>query len=161
MTRIGIMSDTHGYVELIDQVLAMPEVDDVDIWLHAGDLGSDGRYLQERVDVTVYMVRGNNDRGSHLEAREQLIPLEDTFIYMTHGHQVSYYDGISELIHLGSHMGARLIVSGHTHVHKMEEHGDVTYVNPGSVALPRDCSIGTFALVNYEEGQFTVDFCSL
>ena len=76
MTKVGIMSDTHGYTELIDEVLAALEPGHVDLWLHAGDLGDDGRYLRDHVEVPVYLVRGNNDRGSHLEAQEQLIPLE-------------------------------------------------------------------------------------
>lgn len=158
MKRIGIMSDTHGYVELIDEVLSLPETEDIDIWLHAGDLGEDGRYLQERVSVPVYIVRGNNDRGRHLEAREQLIPLEDTFVYMTHGHEVSYYDGPRELVYLGRHMGASLVVSGHTHCHESQCLDGVMYVNPGSLALPRDGSSGSFALVTYETGHFAVDF---
>lgn len=161
MVKVGIMSDTHGYRELIDKVVAALAPDDVDLWLHAGDLGDDGRYLREQVSVPVYLVRGNNDRGHHLEAREQLIPLEDTFIYMTHGHQVPYYQYVPELMHLGSSMGARLIVAGHTHVHQAVEKNNCLFVNPGSLALPRDGSAGTFAIVTYDQGDFEVDFISV
>lgn len=100
MKRIGILSDTHGYLEDINLVLAATADQDIDMWLHAGDFGDDARYMQEHTDIPVYAVRGNNDRVQPLEPREQLIPLEDTYIYMTHGHEVSYYNRIQKLIEL-------------------------------------------------------------
>ncbi len=105
MKRIGILSDTHGYLEDIDLVLEATADQDIDMWLHAGDLGDDARYMQEHTNVPVYAVRGNNDRVQPLEPREQLIPLEDTYIYMCHGDKVSYYNRIQELTHLGTSMG--------------------------------------------------------
>ena len=90
-----------GYLEDIDLVLAATADQDIDMWLHAGDFGDDARYMQEHTDIPVYAVRGNNDRLQPLEPREQLIPLEDTYIYMTHGHEVSYYNRIQKLIEIG------------------------------------------------------------
>lgn len=158
MKRIGILSDTHGYLEDIDLVLAATTNQDIDMWLHAGDLGDDARYMQEHTNVPVYAVRGNNDRVQPLEPREQLIPLEDTYIYMCHGDKVSYYNRIQELTHLGTSMGARLIVAGHSHHHGEVRSGDAVFVNPGSISLPRDRSGGTFAIVTYDNGQFDVEF---
>lgn len=158
MKRIGIISDTHGYLEDIDAVLAATADVELDMWLHAGDLGDDARYMQEHIGIPVYAVRGNNDRVQPLEPREQLIPLEDTYIYITHGHEVSYYNQIQELLHIGRSMGARLIVAGHSHHHGEQRQGDVLFVNPGSIALPRDNSGGTFAIVTYEAGVFSVEF---
>ena len=158
MKRIGILSDTHGYLEDIDLVLEATADQDIDMWLHAGDLGDDARYMQEHTNVPVYAVHGNNDRVQPLEPREQLIPLEDTYIYMTHGDKVSYYNRIQELTHLGTSMGARLIVAGHSHHHGEVRSGDAVFVNPGSISLPRDRSGGTFAIVTYDNGQFDVEF---
>ena len=45
MKRIGILSDTHGYLEDIDLVLAATADQDIDMWLHAGDFGDDARYM--------------------------------------------------------------------------------------------------------------------
>ena len=102
MKRIGIISDTHGYLDTIDLALDATMDQDIDMWLHAGDYGDDARYMQTRTDVPVYAVRGNNDRVQPLEPKEQLIPLEDTYIYMTHGHEVSYCKRAQELIHIGN-----------------------------------------------------------
>lgn len=158
MKRIGILSDTHGYLDDIDLVLEATADQEIDMWLHAGDYGDDARYMQEHTDIPVYAVRGNNDRVQPLEPREQLIPLEDTYIYMTHGHEVSYYNRIQKLIELGTDMGARLIVSGHSHHHGEVRARDAVFVNPGSISLARDRSGGTFAIVTYDNGQFSVEF---
>ncbi|MBS5408898.1 MAG: metallophosphoesterase family protein, partial [Veillonella sp.] len=77
---------------------------------------------------------------------------------MTHGHEVSYYNRIQKLIELGTDMGARLIVSGHSHHHGEVRARDAVFVNPGSISLARDRSGGTFAIVTYDNGQFDVEF---
>ena len=51
MKRIGILSDTHGYLEDIDLVLAATADQDIDMWLHAGDFGDDARYKIGRAHV--------------------------------------------------------------------------------------------------------------
>ena len=158
MKRIGIISDTHGYLDTVDLVLEATLDQDIDMWLHAGDYGDDARYMQTRTDVPVYAVRGNNDRVQPLEPKEQLIPLEDTYIYMTHGHAVSYDKRTQELVHIGNAMGARLIVAGHSHFHESKLLGDTLFFIPFSIALPRDKSGGTFAIVTYEDGIFDVEF---
>ncbi len=56
MKRIGIISDTHGYLDTIDLALDATMDQDIDMWLHAGDYGDDARYMQTRTDVPVYAV---------------------------------------------------------------------------------------------------------
>ena len=68
MKRIGIISDTHGYLDTIDLALDATVDQDIDMWLHAGDYGDDARYMQTSTNVPVYAVRGNNDRVPALRA---------------------------------------------------------------------------------------------
>ena len=56
MKRIGIVSDTHGYLENIDLILEATVDQDIDMWLHAGDYGDDARYMQEHTEIPVYAV---------------------------------------------------------------------------------------------------------
>ena len=87
MKRIGIISDTHGYLDTIDLALDATVDQDIDMWLHAGDYGDDARYMQTRTDVPVYAVRGNNDRVQPLEPKEQLIPdRKSTRLNSSHSH---------------------------------------------------------------------------
>ena len=51
MKRIGILSDTHGYLDDIDLVLEATADQEIDMWLHAGDYGDDARYMQEHTDI--------------------------------------------------------------------------------------------------------------
>ena len=46
--------------------------------------------------------------------------------------------------------GADIAVYGHTHT-ALEERGDVTVLNPGSIARPRDERRGSFMLVELHE----------
>ncbi len=161
MKRIGIISDTHGYLDIIDAALEQTIDEDIDIWLHCGDYGDDARYMEKQTDIPVYAVCGNNDQMQPLEPNEQLITIENTYIYMTHGHKVSYYNRISELLHLGQSMGARLVVAGHTHVKEVYHLGNAVFVNPGSAALPRDGREGSYVIVTYKDDEFTVEFFRL
>lgn len=156
--RIGIISDTHGYLEVIDSILADTATWDLDLWLHAGDYGDDARYMATQTMVPVLAVRGNNDRQRPLEPREQLIPFQDSYVYMTHGDQFLPYNRIQEVLTTGASMGATLCIAGHSHHHAMYEHQGCLFINPGSPALPRDKSGGTFAVATYENGHFKGQF---
>ncbi|MCK1422679.1 metallophosphoesterase family protein [Bradyrhizobium sp. 182] len=123
--RIGIISDTHG--------LLRPEAErglaGVDHIIHAGDIGR-----PEIVDALhriapVTAIRGNVDNGEW--AREypdtNLVRLAGKSIYVLHDLKTLQDD-------LGA--GIDVIVSGHSHVPKIDTVGGVLYVNPGS-AGPR------------------------
>lgn len=158
MKKLGIVSDTHGYLACLDKIVSITANQNIDMWFHAGDYGDDAQYLAKLVTVPVYAVRGNNDYITPLEPQEQLVPVEDTYVYMVHGHRISAYHRVQELITLGRGMGAKLSIAGHSHHHGSYDAGDCLYVNPGSPALPRDGSGGTFAVAVYDGGKFSVDF---
>ena len=43
------------------------------------------------------------------------------------------------------------LVCGHTHIPKCEKHGDYTYINPGSVSIPKEGSAHSYVIL---EDQF-------
>ena len=59
--RIGIISDSHGNTNAIDQ--AVKVAGEIDFWLHAGDLINDAEYLRMAYDAEVVNVAGNCDWG--------------------------------------------------------------------------------------------------
>ena len=61
---------------------------------------------------------------------------------MTHGHGRT----LKSMATTGKAKGVQLVLFGHTHRTCEERIGDVTLVNPGSIALPRDGRYGTYAL---------------
>ena len=156
---IAIISDTHGYLERIDTILERTKGWPIIMWLHAGDYGDDADYVFSLVTVPVKKVSGNNDRKRPLAPVEELIPYEDTYIYMTHGDRLPYYKRERELRFIANHYKAKLIVLGHSHKHKAEYITPNTLViNPGSLALPRDGSKGSMACVAYDGTMFHYRF---
>ncbi|MET3905864.1 putative phosphoesterase [Bradyrhizobium sp. S3.3.6] len=123
--RIGIISDTHG--------LLRPEAErgltGVDHIIHAGDIGRPEIVDALRRIAPVTAIRGNVDSGEW--AREypdtNLVRLAGKSIYVLH-----------DLKTLQADLGADIdvIVSGHSHVPKIDTVGGILYLNPGS-AGPR------------------------
>ncbi|TYL86206.1 metallophosphoesterase family protein [Bradyrhizobium rifense] len=123
--RIGIISDTHG--------LLRPEAErgltGVDHIIHAGDIGRPEIVDALRRIAPVTAIRGNVDSGGW--AREypdtKLLRLAGKSIYVLHDLKTVQAD-------LGA--GIDVIVSGHSHMPKIDTVGGVLYLNPGS-AGPR------------------------
>jgi uncharacterized protein len=125
MFRIGIVSDTHG--------LFRPEAErglaGVDHIIHAGDIGRPEIVDALRRIAPVTAIRGNVDSGEW--ARQypdtKLVRLAGKSIYVLHD---------LKTLKAGPDAGIDVIVSGHSHVPKIDTVGGVLYVNPGS-AGPR------------------------
>jgi uncharacterized protein len=123
--RIGIISDTHG--------LLRPEAErglaGVDHIIHAGDIGRPEIIDALRRIAPVTAIRGNVDSGEW--AREYpdttLVRLAGKSIYVLHD---------LKTLQAGLGAGIDVIVSGHSHVPKIDTVGGVPYLNPGS-AGPR------------------------
>jgi putative phosphoesterase len=125
MFRIGIISDTHG--------LLRPEAErrlmGVDHIVHAGDIGRPEIVDALRRIAPVIAIRGNVDSGEW--AREypdtKLIRLAGKSIYVLHDLKTLQVDPA----------GFDVIVSGHSHMPKIDTVGGVLYVNPGSAGRRR------------------------
>ncbi len=123
--RIGIISDTHG--------LMRPEAErrlkGVNHIIHAGDIGRPEIVDALRRIAPVTAIRGNVDIGEW--AREypdtKLVRLAGKSIYVLHDLKTLQSDPGA---------GVDVIISGHSHVPKIDTVGGVLYVNPGS-AGPR------------------------
>lgn len=126
MTRIGLISDTHGLLR--PQVLAF--LAGSERILHAGDIGDEAILQALGRIAPVTAVRGNNDRGSWAEGlpEGERVTVGQVELFMVH-----------DLALLPRHAparSARVVVSGHSHKPLVQERGGVLFVNPGS-AGPR------------------------
>jgi putative phosphoesterase len=126
MSRIGLISDTHG--------LLRPEATTFlagsDHIVHAGDIG-DARVLAELAALApLTAVRGNNDRGAWADALAETERLAIGGVVLHVLHDLSQLD----IDPVGA--GVRVVVSGHSHLPVVDERDGVLYVNPGS-AGPR------------------------
>lgn len=77
-----------------------------------------------------------------------LLPLPgNRMAFLTHGH-------LFHLDALPPHQLGDVLIHGHTHIPAVETRGDITYLNPGSVAMPKENHPQTY--MTYEEGLFQI-----
>lgn len=131
MTRIGLISDTHNYLD--DAVLQHFSSCD-EIW-HAGDFGSYAIAEKLQQAKPLRGVFGNID-GQDIRSiyPETLIwDCEDVTVMMKHigGYPPKYVPGVKDQIRKA---GARLFVSGHSHILKImyDEQLNCLHINPGA-----------------------------
>ncbi|WP_317933545.1 metallophosphoesterase family protein [Halioxenophilus sp. WMMB6] len=125
MTKIGVISDTHGLVR--DQVYDL--FDGCDVILHAGDIGKYSVLEKLKKIAPVIAVIGNVDKDGWAEeiVENKAIEIEGKSIYLLHN--------IQEL-DLQPKGQFDIVVYGHSHQPVNEEKDGVLYFNPGS-AGPR------------------------
>lgn len=126
---VGLISDTHG--------LLRPEVfdafKDVEMILHAGDVGGDDILDELQTIAPVYAVRGNTDEidNPRLPAQRKL-RIGDASVLVTHGHEVG-----AKPITLMAAYDADIIVYGHTHRELVTYEDGRLCVNPGAAGARR------------------------
>lgn len=88
----------------------------------------------------ILCVRGNCDTEVDqmvlpfpMMADYAVLPVGERLCYMTHGH-------VFNNAHLPPLMPGDILLHGHTHVPAWEEHPTHTYLNPGSVSIPKEGS---------------------
>ncbi|WP_426435458.1 metallophosphoesterase family protein [Bradyrhizobium genosp. P] len=125
--RIGINSDTHG--------LLRPEAErllsDVDHIFHGGDIGDPDIIKALCCLAPVTAIRGNVDTGDWAAAyaETKLVRLAERSIYVLHDLKTLQIDPVAR--------GIDVVVSGHSHVPKIETVDGVLYLNPGSAGRRR------------------------
>ncbi|MBN1267017.1 MAG: metallophosphoesterase family protein [Anaerolineales bacterium] len=148
--NVGILSDTHNWLR--------PEIKtifaDCDCILHAGDICSLEILMELEKIAPVHAVRGNMDNGFWAQAlpERRLVQLAGVGIYILHN--------VARLDLKPESAGIRVVVYGHTHRAKIQERGDVLYLNPGS-AGPSRGSKASVARMRIDQGDIQVQILEL
>ena len=150
--KVGILSDSHGNTRAIDAMLAHPETRDIGLWFHAGDVVPDAEYLAMMADTEVVRVAGNCDWPDARIQDDDVRDVAGHRIFLTHGHiyGVRYTTGM--LREQAEACGADIAIYGHTHVAEISP-GNLTVLNPGSIARPRDAQHGSFMVMELSPAQ--------
>jgi len=131
MTRIGLLSDTHGYLD--DAVFRYFDQCD-EIW-HAGDFGNIELADQLAAFKPLRGVYGNiDDRTVRLVYPEHLkFTVEQVSVWMTHigGYPGKYNPKIKKEIYLNP---PKIFISGHSHILKVmyDQKIGTLHLNPGA-----------------------------
>ncbi len=124
--KIGIISDTHGLV----RESVIKSFNDVDLIIHAGDVGTPEVFEALQTIAKVHPVRGNVDGGKWTDS----LPLTDV---VQVGHISLYVLHDLDSLDLDPETaGVNVVISGHSHIPKIEKRDDILFLNPGS-AGPR------------------------
>ncbi|UWU76580.1 metallophosphatase family protein [Bradyrhizobium huanghuaihaiense] len=124
---IGIISDTHGLLRP-EAVRLLAQVDHI---IHGGDIGDPDIITALRRLAPVTAIRGNIDTGEWATefAETEFVRLAGRPFYVLHDLNAMRIDPVAE--------GIDVIVSGHSHIAKINTVDAVLYVNPGSAGRRR------------------------
>lgn len=142
--RIGILSDTHG--------LLRPQVSEIlrecDYIIHAGDLDT-GEVLGElRKLASLYVVKGNNDKGLWVDSLEEVLRIKicGMRFLIIHDRKMLQSDPND----------ADVVIFGHSHKYYCEKEGNVLWLNPGSCGKRRFRLPVTMAVMEIGEHSFRI-----
>ena len=153
MTRIGVLSDTHGYLD--PRVLEhFAEVDE--IW-HAGDIGNAMVLQHLREFKPTRAVYGNMDSGDVRYSLSEFyrFRVEEVNVLMTHiGGYPGRYDAS-----IRQHLFVRppkLFVCGHSHILKVQYDKtlNMLYINPGAAGNHGFHKVRTLVRFAIDKGEF-------
>ncbi|WP_139490217.1 metallophosphoesterase family protein [Brevibacillus dissolubilis] len=137
---ILIMSDTHGLVREVKQVVERHQVDMI---LHCGDFCTD---KSKEPFTAMKLVRGNCDTDRDVP-EERTTHHGALTIYQTHGHLYGVKSSLLKLHYRGEETGANVVIFGHSHYPVCAEERGILFLNPGSLQLPRGFEVPTYAIL--------------
>jgi putative phosphoesterase len=145
--QFGIISDTHGH--LPEEALAVFR--NVDLILHAGDIGSVTILLALEAVAPVVAVRGNMDSGLWVERFEEKESIQA-------GGQLIHLIHDAGRLRMDTIRGTCLaVVNGHTHRPLVETKEGILFVNPGSAGAPRFGERASVALLRISGAKVSAD----
>ena len=111
--KIGIISDTHG---LVSQRV-VKSFKDVDLIVHAGDMGKPEVLETLQAIAKVYPVRGNVDGGKWTDNLPfaEAVKVGQVFLYILHDVNALDLDPVAA--------GFNAVISGHSHIPEIEKIG--------------------------------------
>lgn len=150
--RIGILSDTHGYFHP-----ALPDyLAEVDLILHAGDIGDAAILDRLEALAPVHAVWGNID-GSDLRRRtpeHQRFDCDGLSFWMTHiaGRPGRWQHGMGRALRQQT---PDVFICGHSHIlriERVETLGGMLFINPGAAGRQGFHLVKTCVRLHLEDG---------
>lgn len=163
-----ILSDIHGCLTRLEQVLNFFEQEHYDMLIILGDIlyygprnsvpaGMDAPGVADKLNALaekIIAIRGNCDAEVDqmllkfpIMADYALLVIGDKRLFLTHGHKYNPANRPA--------MGIDALFSGHTHLWKLQHEDGILSCNTGSITFPKGGNIPTFVTIE-EAGQVCV-----
>lgn len=151
--KVIVVSDNHGETYYMEEILSLHQ-EDTDAWFHCGDseLPAEHPLFQKYKSV-----KGNMDFEKKFKDT-LVVELEGEPFLIAHGHQHSVKRSFNQLRTEAKEANSRLVLYGHTHIPKVDREEGIFFVNPGSIAQPRDRELGTYVAITIPDDKSTVTF---
>ena len=154
MTRVGVLSDTHGFLDpRIPELFA-----GVDHILHGGDIGFPSLILELEEVAPVTAVLGNSDTS--LNFRETEMAQLDGRKFLVH-HIVDPAAPVERLRRRIIRENPDVVVFGHTHKRFCETIGQTLYFNPGYAGKRRFGQMRSIAILHCDDRGITAEYIEL
>lgn len=165
--KIMIASDIHGSAYYCEKLLEAYEKEKAERLLLLGDLLYHGPrndlpkdynpksvlQMLNKKKSDIFCVRGNCDTEVDqmvlefpVMAEYCIIPIGKRILFATHGHHFNRKN-------LPMLKSGDILLNGHFHVPACEIEGEIIYMNPGSVSIPKENSEHSYMIM--EEDKFT------
>lgn len=151
--KIGIISDTHGNKQCMDEAISY--LMDCDLIIHAGDNFSDSKYIHSVTKIGMMAVKGNCDFDNVED--ELIFDIEDKNIFLCHGDKYGVKYGLEQLEEKAKEVEANIVIFGHTHTPLCIEKDNILYINPGSVSIPRNVNYKSMAILYIDNDNISVE----
>jgi putative phosphoesterase len=147
-TTIGLISDTHYGERLFNIPNKLLDIwSNIDLILHAGDIGEISLLDQLRKIAPIIAVHGNDEPNINKEKlpNQQILSYYSHKLLLWHSH---YPDPMEEkakragiwrpkldrISDYGKEVGADIVIYGHTHIPMISQIGPILLINPGALA---------------------------
>ncbi len=160
--KLGIFSDTHDNIENTRRAIKYFNRN-TDFVVHAGDLVSGFMVeILKELKCKNIVVFGNNEgnkeryfkiRGNKTEIYDGVheFELDKKKIALYHGQEPSVTGMLLQSKN-------DVVITGHTHIPKIEKHGNLLHINPGSVAAIRDFRLlDRFSVAVYDTSSHSAE----
>jgi len=129
---VGILSDTHDRLTTLQKALEIFRQRKVDTVIHAGDIISPfaARRLKDGIAVPLHIIYGNND-GDRRALAQVLPQIKDGPIFVDLAGKRALVHHALEWCKPQDIAKVDIVVTGHSHELKVQEHAGKLYINPG------------------------------
>ena len=150
--KIGLISDTHGRIELTKEALQKLKEQNISHLIHAGDIGNvEILNMMRDLGVDYTAVFGNND----FYLREY----QDRYPIFNEPHYFKLFGKKIKLMHIPYYLtpDSDIIIYGHLHQFKAEFIKGRLFINPGEICA-RNKHISEFATVEIANNGYEVEY---
>ena len=156
--KILLISDVHGNIELMDQIIA--DNSDCDLKFFMGDFDLINADEEKKQGLKFDKVVTGNCDVQGISPMELFFEVSNLKIMMLHGHTVGFNPNkktFQKMREIAKEHGATLILHGHDHIDANETIDGITRFNPGSISLPRGDNGPSYGILEIKpNGLFTI-----